>query len=108
MAYCTNTQVLACVDTDMSPAEVTELILRTDERIKLRIDVGSVNALILEDLSVVWTCLRVMLKDPNARGLGEYSERREVTMQMLKKEIDELIAMANGGSSFIAAVESVV
>jgi hypothetical protein len=90
----------------MSAAEVSDLIDRTDARIDLVTDSGSLPALILEDLSATWTALRVMLKDPNARGLGEYSERREITMKMLKDEIKEIIALAGGGIAFTPAVET--
>jgi len=106
MAYCNNSDVLALVDTDMTPAEIDDIILRTDERIKLKIDVGTVNALILEDISSLWSAYRVFLKDPNARGLGEYSERREITLKLLKDEIDEMLALAGGGVSFTPAVET--
>ena len=106
MAYCTTADVLAIVDTDMSAAEVSDLIDRTDVRIDMSINSGAMNALFLEDLSTTWTALRVMLKDPNARGLGEYSERRDVTMRMLKDEITDMLALAGGGISFTSASES--
>jgi len=106
MAYSTFTDVKAIVDTDMEDAEITKLINRTDIRINMTVDQGTLNALFLEDMSTTWTALRVMLKDPNARGLGEYSERREVTMKMLKEEIDDMIELASGGISFTAASES--
>jgi len=106
MSYCTSNDVLALVDTDMSAAEITDLISRTDVRINMALDEGSLSVLFLEDLSATWTALRVMLKDPNARGLGEYSERREITMKMLKDEIDEMLALAGGGIAFTPAVET--
>lgn len=106
MAYCTTNDVLAIVNTDMSAAEISDLIDRTDVRIDLVIDSGSTNALLLEDLSTTWTAYRVMLKDPDARSLGEYSERRDKQLELLKQEINELIATINGGISFTAAVES--
>lgn len=106
MAYCTTADVLAIVDTDMSALEISDLIDRTDVRIDLVIDASATAALLLEDLSATWTAYRVMLKDPNARSLGEYSERRDKQLELLKKEIDALIAAINGGISFTAAVES--
>ena len=94
------------MDTDVTPAEIDDLIDRTDVRIDIVIDSGSANALFLEDLSATWTALRVMLKDPNSRGLGEYSERRDITMKMLKDEIDDMIELGSGGGiSFVAASE---
>ena len=106
MAYTTVLDVTAVVDTDMTDPEITKLINRTDVRIGMSISVGTANALFLEDLSTTWTALRVMLKDPNARGLGEYSERREVTMKMLKEEVDDMLDLAGGGIAFTAASES--
>ena len=105
MAYCTTADVLALVDSDMSAAEVSDLIDRTDARIDLLVPAG-LPALILEDLSATWTALRVMLKDPNARSLGEYSERRDAAMKMLKDEVDSILALAGGGVSFTPAVET--
>ena len=106
MAYCTTNDVLAIVDTDMTAPEVSDLIDRTDVRINMSINVGAANALFLEDLSATWTALRVFLKDPNARGLGEYSERRDVTMKMLKEEIEDMLELASGGIAFTPASES--
>ena len=106
MAYCTTADVLAIVDTDMTAPEVSDLIDRTDIRINMSVDEGSLNALFLEDLSATWTALRIFLKDPNARGLGEYSERRDVTMKMLKEEIDDMLDLASGGIAFTAASEA--
>jgi hypothetical protein len=105
LAYSTVLDVTAIVDTDMTDPEITKLINRTDARIDLTVGAG-INVLLLEDLSTTWTALRVMLKDPNARGLGEYTERREVTMKMLKDEVDDMLELADGGISFTAASES--
>lgn len=106
MAYCSTADVLAIVDTDMSALEVSDLIDRTDARIDLVINSGATAALLLEDLSATWTAYRVMLKDPNARSIGEYSERRDKALEALKQEINELIATINGGIRFVAASES--
>ena len=106
MAYCIAADVQAIVDTDMTALEIGDLIDRTDARIDMSIDSGTMPALFLEDLSATWTALRVMLKDPNARGLGEYSERREVTLKMLKDEIKEMLALSGGGIAFTPAVEA--
>lgn len=107
MAYTTFANVKAIVDTDMTDPEITILINRTDVRIDLTIGTGGVNALLLEDLSTSWTAYRVMLKDPNARGLGEYNERRDVTMRLLKEEVDDMLDLASGGGiAFTTASEA--
>ena len=106
MSYCTVDDVRAIIDSDVTDAEIVNLINRTDVRINMSINAGAANALFLADLSSTWTSYRVGLKDPNARGLGEYSERRDVTMKMLKDEIDDMISLADGGIAFTAASES--
>lgn len=90
----------------MTALEISDLIDRTDIRINMSVNEGSLNVLFLEDLSTTWTALRVFLKDPNARGLGEYSERREITMKMLKEEINDMLALADGGIAFTAASDT--
>ena len=97
MAFSTLADVKALVDTDMADAEITDLINRTDQRIIARIDTGSVNAFILEDLSATWTAYRVMLKDPNSRSIGEYTENRSRSLEFLRAEIDELLEIADSG-----------
>ena len=106
MAYCTFSDVKAIVDTDMEDAEITKLINRTDVRINMTVDQGTLNALFLEDMSTTWTALRVLLKDPHSFGLGEYRENRDVTIKMLKDEIDDMIELSSGGIAFTAASES--
>jgi hypothetical protein len=104
--------VKSIVETDMLPAEISELIDRTDVRIQGKINVGITPALFLEDLSATWTALRVMLKDANAHALGEYSERRDVAMRMLREEVDDMLAnpVTTAGSTvvkIIAAMEPI-
>ena len=90
----------------MSAAEISDLIDRTDARMDYLLDTGSLPALILEDLSSLWTAYRVLLKDPNARSLGEYSERREEALKLIKDEIDSLLSIGAGGMAFTPAVET--
>lgn len=89
----------------MSAAEITDLITRTDERIDLKIDSGSMSATFLEDLSSLWTAYRVMLKDPNSRRLGEYSEDRRTTLERIWMEIQDMLSIAGGGIALIATRE---
>lgn len=96
----------------MTLAEIQELINRTDVRIAAKINVGITPALFLEDLSATWTALRCMLKDANAHALGEYSERRDIAMRMLREEVDDMIAnpASTTGSTvvtIIAAMEPI-
>lgn len=106
MAYCVVADVRAIVDTDITDAEISDLIDRTDARIDFTLNSGALPALILEDISSLWTAYRCMLKDPNARSMGAHSERRDVTLQKIKDEIAGLISLSGGGIAFTAAVET--
>jgi len=46
-----------------------------------------------------------MLKDPNARSLGEYSENRSEALRLMKAEFELLVGIFGGGISFVAACE---
>lgn len=114
MSFCTAAQVLSIVDSDMSSAEVTELIARTDARIKLKIDTTSTPSNLtaaewadfLEDLSATWTGLRVMLKDPTSEGLGEWRGDRSDTIKMLREEISDMLKAGGGGIAMAYHSES--
>ena len=98
--YCTLGQVRAICDTDIEDAEITELIEETDAAMDLRLDTSSLGTTINRMISRTWTGYRCMLKDPNATGLGEYSEDRAVTLKLLKEELDGYIMSASGGITF--------
>ena len=106
MSYCTPAQVKAIVNTEIPVADIQDLIERTDVRIAAKINVGITPALFLEDLSATWTALRCMLKDANAHALGEYSERRDIAMRMLREEIDDMIAnpASTAGSTVVTII----
>lgn len=90
------------VDTDMTPAEVTEIIDRIDQYIILKVDTGTVNALILEDISATWSAYRVMLKDPDARRIGAaYGENRATSLKLLWAQIQQAIKDAGGVATVI-------
>ena len=100
MPYCTFSHVRAICNTDITNAEITEMIEETDELMRLRIDVASLSNTILRVISRTWTAYRCMLKDPNAQGLGEYSEDRAQTLKMLKDELDAYMMAASEGMTF--------
>lgn len=97
MAYSTAAQVMAVVDTDMSVAEVTELIEETDAWMDMKLPTGTMNAFVLRMISRTWTAIRCMLKDPNARRLGDYEEDREASLLKLNAMLDEMLKDAGGG-----------
>lgn len=106
MAYCTNTQVRAIVDTDITDAEITDLITESDAYLDVILNTGSLSATILQMLSRLYTAYRCMLKDPNARSLGEYSENRAEALHLMKAEFEMIVGVFGGGVSFVAASES--
>lgn len=97
MAYSTAVQVMAIVDTDMTALEVTELIEETDAWMDLKLPTGTLNAFVLRMISRTWTAVRVMLKDPEARELGDYGEDRSASLLKLNAMLDEMIKDAGGG-----------
>ena len=95
--YCTDVQVLAIVDTDMTGPEVTELIEETDAFMDYTMDTGSMPPFVLRMISRHWTAIKVMLKDPSASSLGDYKMSREYQLEKLNKELEWMIAGASGG-----------
>jgi len=105
-SYCTPTDVLAIVDTDMSPAEVDVLIDVISAAMVAVVSSG-LDTLLLRGICQLWTAYRVMLKDPNARTIGgAYSEDRGVSLKLMKDELDFMLNIGTGGISFTAASES--
>jgi len=98
--YCTAAQVLAIVDSDMSVAEVTELIEETDAFMDHTMDTGSFPVFVLRMISRTMCGIRVMLKDPNSRSLGDYSEDRAAALKKLNEELQWYVMAAGGGMVF--------
>jgi len=106
MAYSTYLQVRAITDTDITDAEITDLIVESDAYLDALLDTGSLSATILQLLSRLYTSFRCMLKDPNARSIGGYSENRAETLRLMKAEFEMLTSVLGGGGiSFVAACE---
>ncbi len=107
MPYSTLIDVRAIVDTDVTDDEITSLIEDTDAYMDAVLPTGTLNNLIKRMLSRTYTSYVCMRKDPNSRGIGSYNERRDVTLRMLKADIDELFAsLGSGGIAFTPASES--
>lgn len=94
------------VNTDLSDTQITNLITWADDWVVKHIDVGAATVAFLENLSATYTAYRIILKDPNARKLGEYAEDRSVMIKLLKDELDDLLVSASGGIMFTPAVET--
>ena len=95
------------MDTDITDAEITNIITWVDASIKLKMDTASApsgsglsgaewNAF-LEGLSATWAAYRCMLKDPDAEALGEYRGERQTALALLKAELDDMLKMGSGG-----------
>lgn len=100
--YCTYHHVRAICDTDITDADITELIEETDALMDANLQTGSINTTILRAISRTWTAIRCMLKDPASMGLGELTYDYEYTLEKLNKELDKLITVADGGIAFVA------
>lgn len=100
MAYCTAAQVKAIVDTVIPTADITELIEETDAFMATKVPVATLAAAILRAISRTWTAYRVMLKDPSATRIGEYSTNHTENLKGLEDEYMKYISMANGGIAF--------
>ena len=108
MPYSTSGQVRAICDTDITDAEITELIEESDWLIDQKISSGGVSTTGYRRISRMMTAYMCMLKDPNASGLGEWTEDRAVTLKLLKDEIDASFKAATGGAGFTVTIASIV
>lgn len=114
MSFSTVANVRAITDTDITDAEITDIILWVDEIIKLRLVVALYTPHFLEGVSALYAAYRVFLKDANARSLGEYSENRATALQLMKDELDAIlgnpaagIPPVGGGVKLVATMEPI-
>ena len=104
MPYSTAAQVLTIVDTNLTDdaGEITGLIAESDAIMDLKLDTGSLPALVLQAISRLMTAYHIMLKDPNARKIGAaYSEDRAIQLKLIKDELDFYMSTAGGGISVV-------
>ena len=80
MAYCDFTIVRSQVVTDLEDATITNIILEVDAWIDWNYEVTGVPALVLQKASKLRTAYEIMLRDPNAQKIGEYSEDRSTQL----------------------------
>ena len=90
----------------MVAGEIDDIIDEVDDFMDLMLPTGTLGVNILRAISRTWSAYRVMLKDPNSRSLGEYSERREVTLARLWDQITFFMTLGDGGIRFTPASES--
>lgn len=87
----------AVCTTDMSDAEITDLITGICALQDMILDGGGPNPAIRKEICRLWTAIRVFLKDPSASSLGEYREDRSAALIKLNKELKDMIRIAHGG-----------
>ena len=97
MAYCTSAEVQSRVDSDMTGPEITTLIQESDAWLDLKINMASLTVPMRRLLSITLSSIRVFLKDPEARELGDYSEDRTGSLLKLNSMLDEMLKDASGG-----------
>jgi len=100
MSYCTNANVRAICDTDITNAEIDTLILESDDILDLMLDMGALSVNIRRRLSTIYTAIMCFMKDPDSMSLGELRYDRAATLAKLNEEFDRLIRIAGGGMSF--------
>jgi len=98
--YCNVDDVQAIVDTDMETAEIQDLIDETDAFMDLKLDTGSLAAMVKRGISRTWTAYKVMLKDPASERIADLSADRTTNLKLLKDEYMEMMAAASGGIAF--------
>ena len=97
MAYCTSADVLIRVNTDIIAGDITTLIQESDAWLDLKTNMGALSVPMRRLLSATLTAIMIMLKDPNARSLGDYSEDRGAALLKLNAMLDEMLKDATGG-----------
>lgn len=95
--YCTNAHVRAICDTDITNAEIDDLIDECDDLLDLEIDLSSATTPVARALSRTWTAIRCFLKDPSSEGLGEYRGDRTFALGKLNEEFNRMKKKAGGG-----------
>jgi len=106
MSYAVVSDVRAIVDTDLTDAEIINIITWADDWVNKKIDAGAATPVFRENLSASYAGWRCLMKDPDAIKLGELSTDRATTIKLWKQELDELVALGSGGMSFTPAVET--
>lgn len=101
MAYCTNANVRGICDTDVTNAEIDDLIDECDDLLDLMVNMGAVTANVRRALSSTYVAIRCMMKDPSSEALGEYRGDRTYSLTKLNEEFDRMIKIVSGGMSFV-------
>ena len=109
MAYCTVAEVRAQVVTDLTDLEIQGIIDEVDALIDWKYSLAGVPALVIQRASRLKSAYQVMLRDPNAQKIGEYSENRGKQMELMKIESDAAMAdLSSSGGTLEAFTEPIL
>jgi len=107
LPYCTYHHVRAICDTDITNAEITEIIEEVDAFMDMKLNTASLSVPVLRGISRRWAAITCFTKDPTIEALGEYRGDRSYSLEKLNKELKDLIKIADGGVAFSYSYESV-
>jgi len=96
LAYVTSAQVLAMVHTKLTPTQLTDMIARADQWVDDHVVEADLNAIQLQLLSLTRCMYRVLLMDPTAWKLGEYSQDAKVQKENILHDLEEMVDLYNG------------
>lgn len=99
MPYCTEADVRAQVVTDLTPTQITGIIAEVDAMIAWKYSLVGVPALVIQRASRLNSAYQILIRDPNAQAIGEYSENKDEQMrQLLALAEDALSDLELGGT----------
>ena len=91
MAYCVFGDVRARCDTDITDAEITDIIAEASAWLDLKLTMASLTVPMRRLLSATLSAILCFLKDPESQALGEYREERAEALKKLNKMMDEML-----------------
>ena len=96
MAYCIFSDVRARCDTDITDAEITDIIEEASAWLDLKLTMAGLTVPMRRLLSATLSAIICFLKDPNSQAMGEYREERAEALKKLNKTLDEMLKDAEG------------
>lgn len=99
MAFCVVDDVKAIVDTDMTDTEIEGLIDECGALINAKVG-STADPLVLRAINRTWAAYRVMMKDPESQGLGEYRHDRSTSIKLMREDYMDWLKISEGGYAF--------
>lgn len=107
MAYCVFGDVRARCDTDITDAEITDIIAEASAWLDLKLTMAGQTVPMRRLLSATLSAILCFLKDPDSQALGEYREDRAAALKKLNSMMNEMLSDAMGGVGFRYSYERV-